>query len=1049
MESKKMALTPWHKVATPREDLREGKPLDASRFAVHLDQVRDGNAPDDYKKPSQFFERTYLTKNLTSMAAEVARRLSGDATVSAVYNMATQFGGGKTHALTLLYHLAQNGPAASSWTGVDKILEEAGLDAMPKAATAVFVGTEFDSIAGRGGDGEPTRKTPWGEIAFQLGGMESFNLVRDHETEQIAPGGDVIRKLLPRDRPCIILMDELMNYVSRFRKYGLSDQLYDFLQNLSGVASGLENVVLVVSIPASEMEMTSEDEQDYGRLKKLLDRTSKAVIMSADADTAEIIRRRLFEWGSQMNPDGRVQLSKDAIKTCREYAAWVRSHKNQVPGWFPVDQAQEAFEAAYPFHPIVLSVFERKWQALPRFQRTRGVLRLLAFWVSKAYQENYTGAHSDALIGLGTAPLDDPIFRAATFEQLGEDKLEGAVTTDIMGKNDSHAIRLDKESTKAIQRARLHRKVAAAIFFESNGGQTSGTDASLPEIRLGVAEPDLDIGNVETVLEALSKSCYFLTVDGNRYRFSLKPNLNKIFVDRQAGIERRDIDDSVRNAILKVFNDNKGIKPIPFPEKSNDIPDHPALTIAILSPNHRRRDDETIRLVESLTRDHGTSARTFKSAIVWAIAENDAAMASEARKLLAWEKIRDEERLLHLDDGQKRFVNENIAKARRDLEEAVWRSYKNIALLDKENKILLIDLGLAHSSAAKSLIDLYINDLRQKGIVEDRISPNFLMRNWPPAFKEWSTRAVRDTFFASPQFPRLLDPSAVKETIANGVSNGIFAYVGKAGSGRYDPIFSNTELRAGEVEISDEIFIVKEPIDVEIDVKKVVVSPDNVVLRPGDEVRFVARGFDDHGREVSIEAIGWSAFGGSIDDSGSFRSGPDEGTFVVKAVSGGIAGEARVVIKDEEIELQRVVITPQDVTVSPGSKQAFSVRGFDQNGQEVSLSNVIWEATGGVIAGDGFFEAGTDEGSFSVTARSGDLSGSSQVTIKSQVVAWDGDVPPQKWMNFYTKVLSKFVSRKGLKLRVFVEVSDASVQEIEEMRSALMDLGLEDELEVK
>ena len=297
-----MALTPWHKVATPRQDLREGKPLDASRFAVHLDQVRDGNAPDDYKNPTQFFERTYLTKNLTSMAAEVARRLSGDATVSAVYNMATQFGGGKTHALTLLYHLAQNGPAASSWTGVDKILEEAGLDAMPKAATAVFVGTEFDSIAGRGGDGEPTRKTPWGEIAYQLGGMESFNLIRDHEQEQVAPGGDVIRKLLPRDRPCIILMDELMNYVNRFRKYGLSDQLYDFLQNLSGVASGMDNVVLVVSIPASEMEMTSEDEQDYGRLKKLLDRTSKAVIMSADADTAEIIRRRLFEWGSQMNP---------------------------------------------------------------------------------------------------------------------------------------------------------------------------------------------------------------------------------------------------------------------------------------------------------------------------------------------------------------------------------------------------------------------------------------------------------------------------------------------------------------------------------------------------------------------------------------------------------------------------------------------------------------------------------------------------------------------------------------------------------------------------
>jgi len=365
-----MALTPWHKAATPRQDLREGTSLDASQFAVQLNQVRDGNAPEDYKNPAQFFERTYLTKNLISMAAETARRLSGDRTVSAAYNMVTQFGGGKTHALTLLYHLAQNGPAANEWTGVNKILDAAGLDAVPKAATAIFVGTEFDSISGRGGDGEPIRKTPWGEIAFQLGGMESFSLVAEHDREHVAPGGDVIRKFLPKDKPCLILMDELMNYVSRFRKYGHSDQLYDFLQNLSGIASGQDNVVLVVSIPASDIEMTSANEHDYGRFKKLLDRNSKAVIMSAKSDTAEIIRRRLFEWGSRVNPDGRIRLDKDAIKTCKVYADWVRSHKNQVPRWFPADHAQEAFEAAYPFHPLVLSVFERKWQALPRFQRS-------------------------------------------------------------------------------------------------------------------------------------------------------------------------------------------------------------------------------------------------------------------------------------------------------------------------------------------------------------------------------------------------------------------------------------------------------------------------------------------------------------------------------------------------------------------------------------------------------------------------------------------------------------------------------------------------------
>ena len=133
-----MAVKPWYKVVTPREDLREGKPLDASEFAVHLDQVREGNAPADYQKPERFFERTYLTKNLASLASEVIRRLSGERTeTNAIFNLATQFGGGKTHALTLLYHLVKHGPAANNWVGVPQLLSRAGMANVPIAGTAV------------------------------------------------------------------------------------------------------------------------------------------------------------------------------------------------------------------------------------------------------------------------------------------------------------------------------------------------------------------------------------------------------------------------------------------------------------------------------------------------------------------------------------------------------------------------------------------------------------------------------------------------------------------------------------------------------------------------------------------------------------------------------------------------------------------------------------------------------------------------------------------------------------------------------------------------
>jgi predicted AAA+ superfamily ATPase len=253
-----MALKPWYDVIKPREDLREGKPLDASEFAVHLDQIRDGRAHDDYQKPERFFAKTVMTTNLLAMASEVARRLNGIKTqANAVFNMTTQFGGGKTHALALLYHLAKGGIQSKDWEGVDKILANGAVTSIPQAAIGVFVGTEFDSLTGRGGkDGEPLRKTPWGELAWQLGGSEAFRLVEKHESQQTAPSSEVIRAFLPKDRPTLILLDELMNYVSRNRKTGLASQLYNFLQNLSEEVRGQNNVVLCVSIPASELEMS-------------------------------------------------------------------------------------------------------------------------------------------------------------------------------------------------------------------------------------------------------------------------------------------------------------------------------------------------------------------------------------------------------------------------------------------------------------------------------------------------------------------------------------------------------------------------------------------------------------------------------------------------------------------------------------------------------------------------------------------------------------------------------------------------------------------------
>ena len=277
------------------------------------------------------------------------------------------------------------------------------------------------------------------------------------------------------------------------------------------------------------------------------------------------------------------------------------------------------------------------------------------------------------------------------------------MTTDICGKKDSHALRLDKEAVETIRKARIHQKVATTIFFESNGGQAKA-EATLPEIRLAVAEPDLDIGNVETALEALSTACYYLSADKNRYRFSLFENLNKRLADRRASVQSPRVEERIRAEVQKVFAEGKGvIDRIYFPDKSGQIPDGARLTLVVLSPDQAAADKVTLSFVDAATKEHGASSRTFKSGLVWAVPEGADSLRDDARKVLAWEDIADEEAELRLDDSQKRQLAESLKKAQRDIKETVWRTYKNVMLLGKDGDWKSVDLGLVHSSAAPSI----------------------------------------------------------------------------------------------------------------------------------------------------------------------------------------------------------------------------------------------------------------------------------------------------------------------------------------------------------
>ncbi|MCE9567305.1 MAG: DUF499 domain-containing protein [Planctomycetes bacterium] len=978
-------LKPWYDVVELREDLRDNRPMDASEFAVHLDQIRAGNAPKDYTDPQRFFDRTFVTGSLLDLASQVVRRLSGiQVETSAVFNMATQFGGGKSHSLTALYHLAKNGDKANRWKGVERILLKGDIKRVPEAAVAVFMGKEFDSLTGRGGSGEPKRFTPWGEIAWQLGGAKSFAAIEQHEKEFIEPKGDAIRAMLPKDRPVLILMDEIMSYVSTYRKKGYGDRLYNFIDCLAETARGEKNVSLVVSIPASDLEYTTEDEADQSRFKKMLDRLGKAIMMSADTEMAEIIRRRLFEW---------KEMPEEGKKTAAAYAEWAVEHAGELSG-IDADTARDRFLASYPFHPSVISVFERKWQALPRFQRTRGVLRLLALWVAHNHQEEHRKATREPLVTLGLAPLQNPTFRSALIEQLGNDSLEIPVTTDIIGKNDAHAMRLDKEADEAVKKAQLHRKVATSIFFESNGGMSQGrADASVPEIRTDVFGPDSNMADLDNVLEGLASTCYYLNWDRNRYRFGLSPNLNQILVNRRGAVQAKAIDERIRQQTQKIFDKHspsvEGSKHIErkySPTRSNDVPNRAVLTLVVLGFDTPNGDKKTTDLMELVVRDCGSSGRTCKSALIFAVPDIGDAVRTQARNALAWEDIDDDDDTKkRIDEGQRRLLQRNLDNARRDLDEAIFRTYHHIHLLGKDNNLRAIDLGAITSSSGGSIVELILRELERTDEITTGIIPAKLVRYWPQV-SEWSTKAARDAFYSSPQLPRLMNPESIKRTIADGVTQGLLGYAGRGTNGRLKLLKFKEALAEGEVELSDDVFVLKAE-----DAQKLLepprlanltVRPDHVVVKPGEQVAYTCSPLDQYGNVYPSPAMNWSATGGTMTPEGIYTAGATGGIHTVRIASGGLEAIVEVRVRTEDHG-------PSDDTGIP-----------------------------------------------TIETKPG-----------KRTIRWRGTVPPQKWMNFYTKVLTRFASSPDLKLEVSFEITmdrEQAVAKADETRSGLKELGLDD-----
>jgi len=807
-------MEPWYKVAIPRKEVREGRSFNPDEFAIALEQVVAGTAPEDYRDPAQFFARTCFTRALRDHVGMVLRRLSGRTDNTApVLTLITQFGGGKTHTLTALYHLVSNGDGARKYPGIEDLIREAGLNEVPSARVAVFVGNAWDPREGR--------ENPWIDIAHQLAGDAGVEALGP-TARTTPPGTDAISRVFQAaNAPVLLLFDEVLNFLNRHRS--MAEPFYAFVQNLTVATTGITHGACLISLPRSQVEMTGWDQDWQDKISKVVRRVAKDLIANDETEISEVVRRRLFEdLGS----------TKVRAITSRAFADWCFERRAQLPPeWTAVDSAatetkareflRQRFDACYPFHPSSLSVFQRKWQALPQYQQTRGTLAMLAQWIAWAYRSGFSEARREPLITLGSAPLADPGFRSVVLGQLGESRLVAAIDTDIAGQQ-SHARALDADTKGPLRE--IHRRVGTTILFESSGGQTDKV-AHLPELRFALCEPDVDTTSVDNAALSLEERSYFIRrVGTDGFRIGYQPTMKKVVNDRRASLDE---ETDVVPVLLKIVDDEfrRGAT-IPvevMKEDAQDIPDRPKLTLVLVDPRIEWSADPTLRIrIAEWTRSRAATPRLYPAALVWCMKKPGRELRDKVELMLAWKRVARE-----INDGtlggdfdrtDRAELQSKVKEAEEAAKDEVWAGYRFAIVADSREPdgLKVIDLGAGHSSSGETICGRTLAAMKSEALLNDSVGAGYIERNWPPALMDsgaWPTVSLRQSFLDG-SLTRLVDPDTIlRSRIIEFVGRGDFGLASRRrADGSFERVWFKEAVMPDEVTFEPDVYLLRKAV---------------------------------------------------------------------------------------------------------------------------------------------------------------------------------------------------------------------------------------------
>jgi predicted AAA+ superfamily ATPase len=654
-------LKPWREVITPHKDVASGR-YQQAEFAADLWQVYLGEGTDEYKKPVEFFRRTYLTESLKHMLVGAVQRLSGQGG-DPVVQLQTNFGGGKTHSMLALYHLF-SGTAPSELTGIDAVLQEADTKKLPTAKRVVLVGNKISP-------GNPVKKadgtmvrTLWGELAWQLGGKKAFERVRADDEKATSPG-DVLRELFIEYGPCLVLIDEWVAYARQLHDQsdlpaGGFETQFSFAQVLTESAKLAKNCLLVISLPASDTAgspHTQADDVEVGgqrgrealdRLRNVVGRVEASWRPATAEEGFEIVRRRLFE------PLADQAQFKDRDVVARAFAELYRTQHQEFPPECHDADYEKRIKAAYPIHPEIFDRLYTDWSTLVKFQRTRGVLRLMAAVIHSLWEKG----DKNPLILPANIPIDDPRVQFELTRYLSDNWVP-IIEKDVDGPS-SLPLRLDGEVPNLGKFAAC-RRVARTIYLGSAPTATAANrGVEDRRVKLGCVMPGESPAVFGDALRRLAAAATYLYQDGPRYWYSTQPTVTKLAEDRAEQLKRdpdkvvQELDKRLRADLRKIGHFNRIH---PMPGTSADVPDDLDARLVVLDIDHpytKETDNAAETAAKAIFETRGTTPRLYRNTLVFLAADKTRLqdLDEAVRKFLAWVSILNEQKTLDLSPHQ-------------------------------------------------------------------------------------------------------------------------------------------------------------------------------------------------------------------------------------------------------------------------------------------------------------------------------------------------------------------------------------------------------------